>query len=286
MYLDYLFSVLLLAVLFIFSVLAYLSGGIKRRYHALVLEGLKRTADSPKSIVTEKDLEHLPLPVQKYLRYVGIIGKERVVNLRISIEGEMKPDPKGAWSRIEAVQYSFFDDKPTRLFYIKLNMFGVPFVGLHSYTEEMANMLIKALGLVKVVDSRGREARISDTTTMFNDMCLMTPSTLIDQRIQWETIDPYTVKATYEVYGNRVSALLYFNEVGELVNFISDDRYMILMDGSSRKGRWATPVKNYKDFGGFRGASYAETTWLWPEGDYCYGRFTVKSIEYNTRAFK
>lgn len=274
--------ILAAAALFLF----YKSGDVKRKYRAGALKGLNRTADAITPLLAESDMKHLPEPVQKYLTCAGVIGKEKVLNVRITFGGAMKPDPEKAWARAKVVQYSFFDSKPTRLFYMKLNMFGLPFVGLHSYTEEGAGMLIKALGLVKVVDVRGPEMRISDTTTMFNDMCLMAPATLIDKNIQWESIDALTVKATHEIYGTKISALLYFNEKGELINFISDDRYMSSDEKSSRKGRWSTPVKDYKDYNGIRIASEAEAIWLFPEGDYCYGRFTLKDIEYNCETFK
>ncbi len=206
--------------------------------------------------------------------------------MRLAFGGAMKPNPEGTWAVITAFQYSFFDDRPTRLFFMKMSMFGVPIIGLHSYTTDMANMLIKALGLVKIVDVRGVEMRISDTTTFFNDMCIMAPATLIDPKIQWEPIDSLTVKATYEIYNTRVSARLYFKEDGELINFISDDRYMISDEKSARKGTWATPVKEYKDFHGIRLSSGAEAIWQFPEGDYCYGKFTLEAVEYNCKSFK
>jgi hypothetical protein len=280
---GFLLLIVLILAVAIIVFLIYRSGDIKRTYTAGAMEGLKRSTASP--ILTQDDIEHLPAPVQKYLTYAGVIGKEKVQNVRITFDGAMRPDPDKGWAKINAVQYSFFD-QPTRLFFMKMRMFGVPIVGLHAYTKAQASMLIKALGLIKVVDSRGPEMRISDTTTMFNDMCLMAPATLIDNRIRWETIDPVTVKATFEIYDTKISATLYFNEKGELINFISDDRYMIKMDNTSRKGRWSTPVKDYKDYNGIKLGSYGEATWLWPEGDYCYGKFNVKNVEYNCMTLK
>lgn len=281
---EYLF-ILLLVVLVVIGFLIFRSGDVKRKYRTEALKGIERTSGSSNPILTEKDIGHLPVPVQKYLRYVGVIGKEKVANVRITFDGEMRPDTKRGWSKVKAVQYSFFD-RPTRLFFMQMNMFGVPVVGLHSYTEERANMLIKVLGLITVTDSKGPEMRLSDTTTMFNDMCMMAPATLIDKRITWEDVDPLTVKATFELYGTKVSATLYFNDKGELVNFISHDRYIIGLDNIPKKGIWATPAKDYKDYGGIRLASYAEATWLMPEGDYCYGKFTLASVEYNCKSLK
>ena len=279
--------ILLLLAVSIIIFLFYKAQGLNRTYKAEVLKGLDRTEASKIALLTEDDIKHLPEPVQKYLAYVGAIGKEKVHSLRVVCEGEMKLDPKKDWVRITFEQYNFFDKKLTRMFYMKANMFGLPVLGLHTYTDEQANMLIKLAGLVTVLDSRGPEMRIGDTTTLFNDMCLFAPATLIDERISWEPIDSLSAKATFENNGCKISAVLYFNEKGEMVDFVSDDRYYIPMDGSVKKAVWSTPFRDYIEKNGIKHPGYGEAVWKLPEGDYCYIRFTdIKEMEYNCKSFK
>lgn len=276
---------MLLILIFVIGLSFYKSGDIYRSYRAGVSKRLTGAAASDNVVLTEQDIAHLPTPVKKYLAYTGVIGREKVRNFRISFEGEMKLDPKRDWIKVKTEQYNFFDS-PARFFLIRTVFMGLPVIGLHSYTDEMARMLIKVLGLATVLDSHGPEMRVSDTITLFNDMCLMAPATLIDRSIIWEPVDPLIVKATYENLGCRITATLYFNEKGELVNFISDDRYMIGLDNVPRKARWATPVADYRDFGGVKLGATAEATWLLQEGDYCYGRLTIRDVEYNCKAFR
>ncbi|MCX7709533.1 MAG: hypothetical protein N2484_06750 [Clostridia bacterium] len=283
---KFILTALFLLAAAVISFLTYQSQELKRIYMAEVKKGTKRTSQQRNSILTESDILHLPEPVRKYLRYVGVIGKEKVFSVKAVCEGEMKLDPKKGWVKINSEQYNFFDDHPTRLFYMKALMFGLPVLGLHSYTDEAAYMHIKVAGLFTVLDSRGPEMRIGDTTTLFNDMCFFAPATLIDHRIQWEAVDPLTVKATFTNQGTTISAVLYFNEKGELVNFISNDRFYIPMDGSSQKAVWSTPISNYKDIGGLKLPSYGEAVWKLPEGDYCYAKFTnIKEVKYNSEGF-
>ncbi len=54
----------------------------------------------------------------------------------------------------------------------------------------------------------------ADTVTMFNDMCLMAPATLIDKRITWQTIDDLTVAETFTNQSVTISAVLQFNDEG------------------------------------------------------------------------
>ncbi|MCU0353271.1 MAG: hypothetical protein MUD08_05955, partial [Cytophagales bacterium] len=48
---------------------------------------LHRTHPFKPDILTEADLQHLPPPVQKYLRYAGVLNKPKVKNVRIVFDG-------------------------------------------------------------------------------------------------------------------------------------------------------------------------------------------------------
>lgn len=237
------------------------------------------------SVVSEKDIEHLPESVQKYLRYVGAVGKPKVHNFRAVASGDMKRSTKDNWMDIYSQQYNFFDN-PARFFYIKSALFGIPFDGLHAYAGNSATMKIKVASLLQVVDAKGEKMNQSETVTLFNDMCLLAPATLIDKDIQWETIDPLTVKARFTHNNITITALLYFNEKGELTNFISDDRFLSADGKTYTKYKWSTPAKDYKDFDGRKVPIYGEAIWHMPEGDFTYAKFNLKEIEYNAKEYK
>lgn len=131
-------------------------------------------------------------------------------------------------------------------------------------------MKIKVASLLQVVDAKGEKMNQSENVTLFNDMCLLAPATLIDKNIQWETIDPLTVKARFTHNNITITALLYFNEKGELINFISDDRYLSEDGKTYTNYKWSTPVKDYKDFDGRKVMTYGEAIWHMLEGDFTY----------------
>ena len=118
----------------------------------------------------------------------------------------------------------------------------------------------------------------SETVTMFNDMCFLAPPTLIDERIEWEPVDSTTARAQFTNQGTTISATLYFNEAGQLVNFSSDDRYDI---NAMKKYRFTTPLQDYQAINGYRLPNYGEAVWHYPEGPFVYGKFWVKNISYN-----
>jgi hypothetical protein len=146
-------------------------------------------------------------------------------------------------------------------------------------------MKVRAAALVPVVDASGPEMNEGETVTMFNDMCVMAPATLIDAAIQWEAIDDRLARATFTNAGHTIRAELSFNASGELTNFWSDDRYQTAADGRTMtKARWSTPLRDYRRFGPVRLASVGEGRWHDASGDYAYIELTVDDVRYNVRS--
>jgi hypothetical protein len=124
---------------------------------------------------------------------------------------------------------------------------------------------------------------VAETVTFFNDMSCLAPATLIDKRIKWLEADKDKVKAEFTNNGITISAWLYFNEKGELINFVSDDRYAA---DAGKRLRWSTPMKDYKEFDEHKILGYAEAIYTYPTGDLVYGAFSFTGIEYNAKEFE
>jgi hypothetical protein len=231
-------------------------------------------------LLTEADIQSLPLPVQKYMRYCAVVNKSKVKNMKVIFDGEMRDKGKDFF-KFTSVQYNFFDD-PTRLFFMKGKMFGITVPGYHCYQNVTATMQIKLFGIINVVNIKGEILNKAETVRVFNDMCLMAPATLIDKRIEWTAIDSLSAKAIFTNGVNKITATLYFNEQGKLVNFTSDDRSAIDM----KQYRFSTPIKDYSELNGINIWKYGEAVWHYPDGDFVYGKFYLKSIEYNVTEFK
>ncbi|MBK6936819.1 MAG: hypothetical protein IPH18_07935 [Chitinophagaceae bacterium] len=48
-----------------------------------------------------------------------------------------------------------------------------------------------------------------------------------------------------------------------------------------KKIRWSTPMGKYEEMNGYRLSSFAQTIYAYPQGDFCYGEFETKAVEYN-----
>ena len=273
-------TILNITILFV-AIASWATYHFEMEFKADVKRHIAQTDFSNNDLLTEADIASLPTPVQKYIRYTGAVNKPKAKNMKIVFDGEMRDKGKDFF-KFNSVQYNFFDE-PARLFFMKAKMYGTPVPGYHCYQNERATMQIKLLGLFNVVNIKGTEMNKAETVTVFNDMCLMAPAALIDKRIEWTSIDSLSAKATFTNGVNKITAILYFNEQGQLINFISDDRYAI---GDMKQYRFSTPVKEYTQMNGGNIWKYGETIWHYPDGEFVYGKFTLKSIEYNVAEFK
>lgn len=263
-------------LILVVCITGYSSWNFEKKFIIDVTDNLKSTKVIENTLVTEKDLEHLPNLVKKYLRYTGVLNKPKVKNVKIEFQGEMRDKGK-SWFPFTSEQYNFFDT-PTRLFFMKAKIWGVTVPGYHAYQNNSASMQIKLFGLFPIVNIKGQSLFQAETVTIFNDMCLMAPATLIDKRIQWQEIDSFSVKALFTNNNTSISAILQFNEKGELINFISDDRIAV---ADMKKYRFSTPINNYKNINGFMLGTYGEAIWHYPDGNFTYGKFNLKNVEYN-----
>ncbi len=253
-----------------------------RSFHAQYLRdadaGRARQATTPR--VTDADVAPLPVQVQRYLRVTRSIGQPRVQNYRLRFRGRIRSAPDSRWMPFEAEQQSFAD-QPSRFFLMRAGMLGVPVEAFHRSVNGRATMKVLVAGVVPVEDASGAEMDRAETVTLFNDMCLLAPATLVSPAIAWETIDDTTVGARFTHGTQTIAATLYFDQTGYLINFVSDDRVRTESHGAFTPRRFSTPVRDYRDFGPVRLMSFGEARWLLPDGEFTYGEFNLVEIAYN-----
>lgn len=270
------FAVVVAAVILIATLV------FRGRYRSDMKAALRQPDPVPQEILTEESIASLPEPVQKYIRYTGALGKQVVKNMKITFTGHIRSAEDSPWMQFTTEQYNF-QDVAWRLFFMKARMKGLPVAGYHAFKNGTAYMEIRLLSLVKVQYHDGERMDVAETVTFFNDMCCMAPGALVDDRIEWLENEGNVVKAAFTNNGIRITAWLHFSDEGALVNFVSDDRWALEKGGKLSQVRWETPLCDYRETNGFRLASGANLIYKYPEGDFCYGKFQMGTIEYNNK---
>jgi len=271
-------GVTLVCFLGLLSVMA--SRQFKAQFATNAIRGIRRTAPLAAETITEQDLEHLPLPVQKYLQRSGVVGMPRVKNVKAVFSMKMR-SPKSQWFTLQATQFCFFDQYQ-RHFYMDATLQGLTAKGYHSYHDHTACMQVKLLGFIPIITVENDTLFKAETVTLLNDMCLLAPATLISSDIRWSTIDTSTVQAEFTNGTCTVTATLKFNAKGDLENFYSDDRFDIT---TKTTHRFSTPVENYQKMGARRLVKNAQARWHYPDGEFTYAQLTLDSIAYNVNSY-
>lgn len=230
-------------------------------------------------LITEADLLGLPPAVQRYLRITGFVGAPRPSVVNAKMNGRIRSGSSAPWMRFSAEQRNTFAPH-ARLFYLDALMYGLPVQGYHRFVAGEASMDIRLLGLLTVQQSSGTEFTRAETVTLFNDMCVLAPGSLLDPAIAWSSIDAHAARAVFTHAGHAIQAELRFNDAGELVDFQSDDRTRAMPDGSMQSARWSTPLHGYRHFGRYYLASAGEARWYEADGSFAYIEVTFNAIHY------
>jgi len=230
-------------------------------------------------VVGEDDIRHLPEPVQRYLCYTGIIGRQRVAFVRLKQTGAMRPKPDGKWFPLKAEEYYTVDNPG---FVWKGCMAVAPIISATAqdmYLNGEGNMHVK-LSAINIVNAKGKEMDEASLMRYFNEMQWF-PSSLVGDNVKWETIDANSARSTLTDRGMTVSAVFCFDKEGKITNFIAE-RGRSTDEGKVVRTKWSTPISEYKTYAnGLRLPSKGEAIWHLDSGEYSYIRLEITEVEYD-----
>lgn len=252
--------------------------GLRAEYERRVNDGATGLRSASARLVTEAELAKLPKAVQRYLRFVGVVGARHPSAFRARMLGRIRGSASASWMPFEAEQVNLYDP-PRRFFFMRATRGGVPLDGLHVYDEQGASMRIRLLSLFPVVGLSGPELTRTETVTLLNDMSIFAPARLLDPAISWHEIDERSVEATYTNGPHTVRAQLLFDDEGALIDFWSDDRPALAEDGKTLlPRRWSTPLRGYRSLEGQRLATRGEGRYASIDESYAYLELSIESV--------
>jgi hypothetical protein len=271
--------------IFLIMPLLMLTGctSLEKLYLSEIKTELAKHPPSSRDTITEKDIASLPEPVQRYFKYCGYLGKEKMTNARIEWQDfSLRLDPKKDWMNAECYQFNSVPE-PTRIVYMESHIWGLfPFEGRDKYQDGHGNMLIKLLKLFTVADDKGKEMDESALVTVLAE-ALIVPSYALQSYITWTAVDSTSAKATIRFRETEVGGVFYFNQAGENIRFETNDRYQSQKDGSHKKIKWSAVPGNYQEKRGIRFPTSISAIWKTEGGDHEYVRGTISNIEFDVK---
>ena len=250
------------------------AGKIDNEIQTIFREGGQAAADT----VTADDLRGLPVPVQRWLQFAGIIGKPEAVSVRLKQEGYFRRSPEGKWMPYTAEQY-YTTDVPAFIWRARIKAAPLFWLKVRDrYFHGKGNMWIRLWGLITVGDmtdpklDQGTLLRYLNETMWF-------PSAALNEFITWEAIDDTSARATMEYKGVKASAVFFIDDQGRITNMVAD-RYREV-NGEFEMNQWSTPISEYKTFHGIAIPAKGKGVWNLEDRQFDYIRLEITDIEYN-----
>lgn len=234
------------------------------------------------SPVTDRDVAALPEPAQRYLRFMGVVGRPRDYSFRARFRGQFRMRRGQRWMPFAAWQYNT-SVPVTRVTDMRIAVAGiVPMFGTDTYIAGRGHMHGKVLGLVTVADGEGPEFDLGELVTYVNDTALLAPSMLLTPCTTWAAVDGESFDVTFTDGGNTVIARLFVDAAGRLTDFHTSDRWYAGQRPAVRTA-WTTPIDGWTTDAARPIPSGGSAVWHFPDGELAYvrGRFVPGAVEFN-----
>jgi Family of unknown function (DUF6544) len=256
--------------------------GMLRRFQTRVDQLRLPTAPVETAPVSDEDISALPSTAQRYLQFMGVVGRPRDWSFRARFIGEFRQRPGQKFMPCEALQYNT-SLVPARIYYMRIDFAGVlPMFGLDVYRAGQGRMHGKLLGLITVADGSGPEFDLSELTTYVNDALMFAPSMLLTPAVAWAAVDEYSFDVSMSDGAVSATSRVFVDEQGRMVDFSTTDRWAALPGGLTR-ARWTTPIDGSLNHEGRWLPTGARAIWHLDTGDFEYGhgQFIQESVEFN-----
>ncbi len=230
------------------------------------------------TVVTENRLSHLPEPVQRYMRWTGVVGKPWIRTAYVRQTGRFRQGFDKPWMPMSAEQV-FTIDPPGMRWRASFKMFGLPLMRADdSYRNGQGRMFGKVAGLFTIFDDRGEELTRGTLTRYLSEM-IWFPIAYLGDNVTWTAVDDHSADVTLTDHGRTASGRMFFDELGRPTTF-ETMRYKG-EKGSFTLTPWHTPSREWGMRGGLNIPIRGDVSWILPEGALTYGDFTIAEVAYN-----
>jgi hypothetical protein len=237
---------------------------------------LQQAEQEQSDLIREDQMRTLPAPIQRYLAYVQVVGKEPVRTVRLKQKGTMRQKPEQKWTPFTAEQY-FTTDPPSFLWHGTMRPF--PFfwmTGTDRFSEGHGIMRIKLLSLIPLPLASGPKMDQGELQRFLGEITWF-PTAWFSDAIEWHVIDKQSVQATFHESGVSGPVVMHINEQGQ-VYLVTAQRYM---GNQGQLTPWSIQLGAYREASGIRIPTAFEVTWHLASGDFTWFRGRITEIEYN-----
>ncbi|MEJ7729638.1 MAG: DUF6544 family protein [Polyangiaceae bacterium] len=232
--------------------------------------------------VTQGDIDALCAPVQRYLRFMGVLGKRPTWSLRAHFMGSFRLRPEARWLPCHALQYNSAASV-ARIFQMRLRYHHLPLLVRDTYLHGRGRMSARLFDTFPFVDESDERIATGELVTYLNDAVLLAPSMLLLLSTSFSEVDRDTFDVTLRDSGREVTARVFLDGRGGVTDFSTTDRFGNdpARTGKMVRARWSTPVRAWRWIGDLPVPASAVATWHFDSGDFNYADFALVSLEHD-----
>src|SRR5581483_889842 len=154
------------------------------------------------------DLQALPEPARRYLRFMRALEREPDWSFRLGFTGRFRSGLRRRWAPCETWQYNSYPEV-ARLFQIRIRMFGIPVLARDTYRDGHGRMLVRLADRVTLQDGTGEEFDVSEQVTYLNDAVMIAPGMLMTPEVAWFGVDAESFDIALTNGGRTVTARVF-----------------------------------------------------------------------------
>ena len=240
------------------------------------IEELMRQSAGIAYPVTEEHISDLPVPLQNYLKNVGVVGGHYYNNVKFTYKGNFKQSENASWGSMDAVTYITFKAM-SRNWIGEINSSMGKLIGNDYYYNGYGKLDIRLFPAIPFMFSDGYEVTISELLTVLAEI-VYNPSACLDNQIEWQQVTDYSAKATLTDSGLRVSGIFYFDQNFYITRFETNERFF---GDTGIIYPWVVFMQDYKVFDGVEVPSRFKGIWQKPEGEFEYINGVIDDLNFN-----
>jgi hypothetical protein len=228
-----------------------------------------------------RELEGLPMPVQRYFQAVLKDGQPMVAAASIEMNGTINMSATGEQWKPFVSKQRVVTRRPGFLWDAQVGMFpGVPAQVEDSYIAGQGRLVAKLLGLFTVVSVHGGgEVARGEFMRWFAEAAWVPTALLPSQGVRWTAVDDVSAHASITDGPITLTLLFRFNDTGLIDSVRAESRGAAV--GTDMVGMpWECGFSDYQTQSDMLVPMAGEATWIRPEGRKCYFLGKVTSLKF------
>ena len=220
---------------------------------------------------TYQQLTGLPEPVQRYFKHVLKEGQPYISFIRIKHDGKFKTGLEKDWVDITGEEY-FTANEPGFIWKGRTAFFTAQ----DSYVSGRGRLDIFLFSLFKITSGQGEKYDHGELLRWLGESVWFPTNLLPGKNLKWAPIDSLSAKLYFTHNKLTVFYIVRFNSAGEITE-METKRYM----GEKNLEAWVGKLSDYEELNGVVIPTVIEAVYRLPAGDFSYGKFNLKQIEYD-----